>query len=63
MELMATYLDAITTLLVKSLPSFLNNAKHVFYITGYFRFPDENNFVSLWMLSPYTPASRTEMVF
>jgi len=63
MELMASYLDAITTPQVKSLPSFVNDAKHVLYITEYFRFPDENNFVSLWMLSPYTPASRTEMVF
>ena len=32
MELMATDLDAITTPLVKSLPSFANDAKHVFYI-------------------------------
>ena len=50
-ELIATYLDAITTPLDKTLPSFVNdtNYKHMLYIAKSFRFP---NFKSLYINIP-----------
>ena len=44
-ELIATYLDKITTPLVQSLPSYVKDTKHMLQLTESFRFPGNNNYV------------------
>ena len=44
-ELIATYLDKITTPLVQSLPSYVNDTNHMLRITESFRFPGNTNYV------------------
>ena len=44
-ELIATYLDAITTPLVQNLPSYVKDTKHMLRITDSFRFHGEHNYV------------------
>ena len=44
-ELIATYLDEITTSLVQSLPSYVKDTNHMFRIADSFRFPGTSNYV------------------
>ena len=44
-ELIATYLDVITTLLVQSLPSYVKDTNHMLRIADSFRFPGTSNYV------------------
>ena len=44
-ELIATYLDVITTPLVQSLPSYVKDTNHMLRIADSFRFPGTSNYV------------------
>ena len=62
-ELIATYLDAITTPLVQNLPSYVKDTKHMLRITGSFRFHGEHNYVfTMDVKSLYTTIPKKDGV-
>ena len=63
-ELIATYLDKITSPLVQNLPSYVKDTNHMLRITESFRFPGNTNYMfSQWTLNLCTPPFPIEMVF